>query len=108
MGIIEATNDSLAAGDFGFEGAGVVTRVGSGVQHLVVGDRVAFSSTGCFSTSQTMPEIYCTKMHESLTFQEAATMPCVFGTAMYGLVDLARLEAEQVRFDVSMPQTDTN
>ncbi|KAM0206097.1 hypothetical protein ACHAPQ_011621 [Fusarium lateritium] len=95
MGIVEATNDGLAAGDFGFEGAGVVTRVGSVVQHLVVGDRVAFSSTGCFSTSQTMPEIYCTKIHESLTFEEAATMPCVFGTAMYGLVDLARLEAEQ-------------
>ncbi|KAF4945826.1 hypothetical protein FGADI_11645 [Fusarium gaditjirri] len=95
MGIVEATNDGLAAGDFGFEGAGVVTRVGSGVQHLVVGDQVAFSSTGCFSTSQAMPEIYCTKIHESLTFEEAATMPCVFGTAMYGLVDLARLEAEQ-------------
>ncbi|KAF5573798.1 polyketide synthase [Fusarium pseudoanthophilum] len=80
---------------FDFEGAGVVTWVGSGVQHLVVGDRVAFSSTGCFYTSQTMPEIYCTKIHDSLTFEEAATMPCVFGTAMYGLVDLARLEAEQ-------------
>ena len=108
MGIVEASNDGLAAGDFGFEGAGVVTRVGSGVQHLAVGDRVAFSSTGCFSMSQTMPEIYCTMIHESLTFEEAATMPCVFGTAMYGLVDLARLEAEQVRFDDSMPQTGTN
>ncbi|KAF5665007.1 polyketide synthase [Fusarium heterosporum] len=95
MGIVEATNDGLVAGDFGFEGAGVVARVGSGVQHLVVGDRVAFSSTGCFSTLQAMPEIYCTKIHEYLTFEEAATMQCVFGTAMYGLVDLARLEAGQ-------------
>ncbi|CAG2008535.1 unnamed protein product [Fusarium graminearum] len=95
MGIVEATNNSLAASDFGFEGAGIVTRVGSGVQRLVVGDRVAFSSTGCFSTSQTMPKMYCTNIHKSLTFQEAAIIPCVFSTAMYGLVDLARLEAEQ-------------
>ncbi|KAL6912402.1 hypothetical protein FSST1_010162 [Fusarium sambucinum] len=96
MGIVEAINNGLAASDFGFEGAGVVTRVGSGVQHLVVGDRVAFSSTGYFSTSQTIPEIYCTNIPESVTFEEAATMLCVFGTAMYGLVDLARLEAEQI------------
>lgn len=96
MGIVEASNDGLAVGDFGFEGAGVVTSIGPDVQHLRVGDRVAFSSTGCFATSLTMPEISCTKIPASLSFEEAATMPCVYGTAMYGLVELARLEEGQV------------
>lgn len=98
MGIVEASKDVLATGDFGFEGAGVITEIGPNVEHLAIGDRVAFSSTGCFSTSQTMPEINCTKIPESLTFEEAATIPVVYGTALYGLLDLARLEKDQVSF----------
>lgn len=43
-----------------------------------------------------MAEIACARIPESLSFDEAATMPCVYGTAMYGLEDLARLEGEQV------------
>lgn len=94
MGIIEAGNEGI--GDFGVEGAGVVSSVGPNVQHLRVGDRVAFNWGGCFSTVLRMPEINCTKITESLSFEEAATMPCVYGTAMYGLMDVARLEKGQV------------
>ena len=98
MGIVEAGNGGLDSGDFGFEGAGIVCSIGPNVEHLRVGDRVAFSSVGCFSTSLSMRENACTKIPDSLSFEEAATMPCVYGTAMYGLMELARLEKGQVSF----------
>lgn len=93
MGIVDPGGDGKS--DFGFEGAGVITGVGPEVKHLRVGDRIAFSSPGCFATSLTMPEIACTKIPDMMSFEEAATIPCVFGTAMYGLEDLARLEEGQ-------------
>lgn len=89
MGIVDSGSEGY--GDFGFEGAGVVTSIGPDVKTLSLGDRVAFSSTGCFATSLTMAEIACAKLPEGLGFDEAATMPCVYGTALYGLENLARL-----------------
>ena len=96
MGIVEAGTGGPDSGDFGFEGAGIVSSIGPNVEHLVVGDRVAFSSVGCFAASLSMREDDCTKIPDSLSFEDAATMPCVYGTAMYGLMDLARLEKGQV------------
>ncbi|PGH15529.1 hypothetical protein AJ79_02311 [Helicocarpus griseus UAMH5409] len=93
MGIVEASNDGH--GDFGFEGAGIISSIGPDVQNLRPGDHVAFSSVGCFSTSLTIPEIACAKIPDSLSLEEAATMPCVYGTAMYGLMEAARLEKKQ-------------
>lgn len=98
MGIVEAGNGGLDSGDFGFEGAGIICSIGPNVEHLRVGDRVAFSSVGCFSTSLSMRQSACAKIPDSLSFEEAATMPCVYGTAMYGLMEVARLEKGQVSF----------
>ena len=98
MGIVEAGSGGLHIGDFGFEGAGTVCSIGPNVEHLRVGDRVAFSSVGCFSTSLSMRQNACAKIPDSLSFEEAATMPCVYGTAMYGLMEVARLEKGQVSF----------
>ncbi|KAK0611428.1 acyl transferase domain-containing protein [Immersiella caudata] len=93
MGIVDSGSEGN--GDFGFEGAGVITSVGPDVKWLSVGDRVAFSSTGCFATSLIMAEMACVKLPNMLSFEGAATMPCVYGTALYGLEDLARLEEGQ-------------
>jgi len=90
MGIVDPGAEGK--GDFGFEGAGVVTSIGPDVKGPNISDRVAFSSTSCFATSLTMSEVTCTKIPNSLTFEESATMPCVYGTVLYVLEDLARLE----------------
>lgn len=103
MGVVEAGNTGLDSGDFGFEGAGIVYSTGPNVEHLRVGDRVAFSSVGCFSTSLGMRESACAKIPDSLSFEAAATMPCVYGTVMYGLMEVARLKKGQVSFFQSGP-----
>jgi len=94
MGIIGSTSASL--GSFGHEGAGIIRKIGPGVKHLSVGDRVFMVSTGCFSTSFVTSEAGCEKIPDTLTFEDAATMPCVFATVIYSLIHVGRLEQGQV------------
>ena len=40
-------------------------------------------------------------MPDDLSFEDAATMPCVYGTVIHGLLDKARLEEGQVRIHIT-------
>jgi NADPH:quinone reductase-like Zn-dependent oxidoreductase len=95
MGIVDG-NEGSASG-LGVECSGVVTSVGPGVTDLQVGDRVAAMATSAYSTILKTPADMCVKIPDALSFEEAATMPSVFGTVIYGLLNLANLEAGQVR-----------
>lgn len=44
-----------------------------------------------------MSELLCAKIPDSLSFDEAATIPVVYATAIACLTDLARLSKDQVR-----------
>lgn len=44
-----------------------------------------------------MSELLCAKIPDSLGFDEAATIPVVYATAIACLTDLARLSKDQVR-----------
>lgn len=90
-GIVDIPEEGL-----GLEASGIVTTVGPGVKDLRVGDRVFLLSRGSFSTSVTVPEELCEKIPDSLSLQDAATMPCVYATAMYSLFDVGRLRKGQV------------
>lgn len=95
MGIVDgnkAESDGL-----GCESAGIVTHVGPDVKNLDVGDRVAVFSGNSYSTTLTTSSKLCVKMADGLTFEEAATMPCVYGTVIYSLLEIAKLEKDQVR-----------
>lgn len=92
MGVVEATKDGL-----GLEGAGVVRSVGQEVIDFVAGDRVMMFGHGCFSTRVAMPAKLCTKISDDLSFEEAATLPCVYGTVIHSLLTIGRLEKGQVR-----------
>lgn len=83
---------------FGLEAAGVVRRTGPGVKHLQPGDRVMLIARGSFATSITTSEQLCAKMPDNLSFDDAATMPCVYATAIYSLFTIGGLEKGQVRF----------
>jgi NADPH:quinone reductase-like Zn-dependent oxidoreductase len=78
----------------GLEGAGEVTRVGSKVQHIAVGDRVvtfAKRGAGCFQTFFRVNENAVVKVPPQMTLDEAAAIPLVFTTVLYSLSRVARL-----------------
>ncbi|KAK2012837.1 KR domain-containing protein [Colletotrichum eremochloae] len=86
MGIVDSSTSSL-----GLEAAGVVRQTGPDTKALARGDRVFVFGGGCFSTGIVISEKLCVKIPDTLSFEDAATMPCVFATVTHGLLDMARL-----------------
>jgi D-arabinose 1-dehydrogenase-like Zn-dependent alcohol dehydrogenase len=83
----------------GRELSGVVREVGSEVSGVQVGDRVCgLHADGCFSTRAIMLDSLVIRMPGGLEFQEAATMPACYTTAIQALVEVARLKSYQVCF----------
>lgn len=80
----------------GLEASGVVFRVGPEVKDLRVGDRVMLLGDGSFATHIVTPERLCAKIPANLTFEDAATMPAVFATAVYSLFNIGGLKRGQV------------
>ncbi|KAH7306034.1 polyketide synthase [Stachybotrys elegans] len=80
---------------FGYEGAGIVRRIGSNVEGLQPGDRVLLQHWASWATSIVANQHLFVKIPDSLPFANAATMPMVYSTAIHGLLNKARLEAGQ-------------
>ena len=78
-------------GVMGGEAAGVVLEVGPGVDDLSPGDRVFGVVTGGFGPVTVTDRRLLGVMPEGWSFTTAASVPVVFATAYYGLVDLAGL-----------------
>ncbi|CRG87956.1 Lovastatin nonaketide synthase [Talaromyces islandicus] len=81
--------------EIGLEGCGVVTGVGSGVSKFAVGDRVMYMSSGCFTSEITLSQKLCVKISDSMTFEQGASLPCVYATATMALVDKANIRPGQ-------------
>jgi NADPH:quinone reductase-like Zn-dependent oxidoreductase len=78
----------------GFEVAGVVQRVGSGVRHLAPGDRaVALLRFGGYARDVVAPADRAFRYPESLRPAEAAAIPVVFLTAWVCLFESGRARA---------------
>ncbi|VUC25932.1 unnamed protein product [Clonostachys rosea] len=94
MGVVDGSKED--GNGLGFECAGIIQGLGPDVpSDLKVGDRVMVFAGNSYSTVMKIPAVLCIKMPDTLSFEEAASMPCVYGTVVYGLQDLARLEAGQ-------------
>ncbi len=81
----------------GFDLGGVVTRVGADVTDHQVGDRVGgFSgyANGSWGTFVTCDARLVATLPSGLTAGQAAAAATAYGTAWYGLYDLARISAE--------------
>jgi NADPH:quinone reductase-like Zn-dependent oxidoreductase len=78
-------------GYLGVECAGVVSRVGKAVSHLAYGDRVCAMTEGAYSTFARCAATSAARIPDDMAFEDAASIAVVFGTAYYGLVELARL-----------------
>ncbi|WP_055404743.1 MULTISPECIES: sulfolipid-1 biosynthesis phthioceranic/hydroxyphthioceranic acid synthase [unclassified Mycobacterium] len=81
----------------GFDLGGVVTRVGEGVTEHRVGDRVGgFSgfANGSWGTFVTCDARLVATVPPDMTAGQAAAAATAYGTAWYGLCELARISAE--------------
>ncbi len=76
----------------GVECAGTITAMGSGVQHVHLGQRVMAIANGSFGTFVTTPAALVVGLPASLSLSDGATIPSVFLTAQYALVTLAQLQ----------------
>ncbi|WP_404656793.1 type I polyketide synthase, partial [Kitasatospora sp. GAS204A] len=81
------------AGLLGLEGAGVVLEVASDVTDLAVGERVFGIISGGFAPVAVADRQQIARMPRNWTFAQAASVPLVYLTAYYALVDLADLQA---------------
>lgn len=91
MGIIDIIPVSI-----GYEATGIVRRVGPQVERLSVGDRVALLGTHLFASTVTTTEKLCGKIPDELDFTNGASMPLVFATAIYSLINVGGLTQGQV------------
>lgn len=90
MGVLRGVKDSN-----GYEGAGVVSRIGSGVRHLTVGDRVMVLYDGLFKTKKVMHCRFAIRIPDGLSFDNAATMPIVYCTVVHAVVNKGELKKGQ-------------
>ncbi|KAM7187669.1 putative polyketide synthase [Naviculisporaceae sp. PSN 640] len=93
MGIVKNHSDG-----FGIDCAGIVRAVGPEAHatgEFKVGDRVMAIADDGYATVTTTLAAHCIRIPDSMALEEAATMPTVYGTVMYSLLDLARLEKGQ-------------
>ena len=89
LGLVDGGPDTRS----GSEGAGVVTEVGPEVTDLAPGDRVMGLIPDAFGPVAVTDQRVAGRIPDGWSFAQAASVPVVFLTAYYGLVDLAGLEA---------------
>ena len=90
MGIVPENEHLL-----GLEGAGIVRRVGKRAGNYKVGDRVAVIRNGTFANRIQVPTERTHLIPDSLTFEEAATIPLVYLTSLYSLSHVGNLKKGQ-------------
>ncbi|MEM7270658.1 MAG: SDR family NAD(P)-dependent oxidoreductase, partial [Pseudomonadota bacterium] len=88
----EALEDGFAGPTLGMECAGVVTRAGASAG-VSVGDEVIAFGPACFASHMTVASRAVAPLPEGTDFDTAASVPTIFITAQYSLVELARLSA---------------
>ncbi|MFI4954283.1 MAG: SDR family NAD(P)-dependent oxidoreductase [Gammaproteobacteria bacterium] len=81
------------AGGLGGDCAGVITRVGSGVEGFAIGDVVFGISLGAFRSHAVTDARLITHLPKALSFAQGASLPVVTLTADYGLYHLAQIKA---------------
>lgn len=91
MGIIPADEYML-----GCECSGIVRRIGPGVTKFRQGDRIAVMRNGSYTNRLLVPAKRAHIMPDGMSFEEAATIPLVFMTALYSLFHKGNLSEGQV------------
>jgi NADPH:quinone reductase-like Zn-dependent oxidoreductase len=78
----------------GYEGAGVIDGIGSGVTGLSIGDRVVYMSRfGGHASSVVVPADRLLPMDQGMTFEEGAALPVNYLTAYHMLFAVRRIRS---------------
>ncbi|KAI9038141.1 type I polyketide synthase [Aspergillus affinis] len=91
LGIVERAKTM----DFGFEASGIITRVGSEVRTMQVGDRVTLFHPQPMRTRAVFPAEQVLPVPNELTLAEAAAVPSAYATAICTLVGIGKLQKGQ-------------
>ncbi|KAI5923214.1 hypothetical protein F4810DRAFT_720380 [Camillea tinctor] len=87
---LDAVSDNLSS-----EYAGVVTRTGSGVVGVSIGDRVYGVGRGHFGNYTRVPAAFAQRLQPGDSLIEVATMPLAYMTALYALDHVAHIRRGQ-------------
>lgn len=82
----------VASPYLGVECSGIVSRTGAGVNSLELGDRVCAMSLGAYGTYARCLATSAAKIPAEMSFETAASIPVVYSTAYYGMIELARVQ----------------
>ncbi|MDL2716712.1 MAG: SDR family NAD(P)-dependent oxidoreductase [Acidobacteriota bacterium] len=99
MGMLpaEARSGTFGKDTLGFDCAGTVVACGEGVMNLQPGDAIVGIAPAAFASHAITRADLAVRRPAALGALEAATLPCAFITALYGLEHLARIqEGERV------------
>lgn len=75
----------------GLDGSGVICNVGTAVNMVAVGDRVAFATKNAFRNKVRLHKSLVQRVPTNMTFEEAAAIPYVYMAACQGIKYMARL-----------------
>ncbi len=83
------------AGALGSECSGIVTAVGEGLTEFAVGDAVISFATASFATHVIAPTGLTVRKPDSISFEQAASLPNAYVTAAFALRVAGRLQPAQ-------------
>ncbi|OTA81918.1 hypothetical protein M434DRAFT_85057 [Hypoxylon sp. CO27-5] len=81
--------------NIGFECAGIVKRIGHGVTKFKVGDRVCMLKAGSYANRVRVSVDRCHVIPDTMSFEEAATIPSVYLCSLYAMYHLGNLKEGQ-------------
>lgn len=85
----------LNSDNFGLECSGIVSKVGSKATDFAIGDKVCAVADGSLANFTRCQATSAWKLPDIFGMEVASTVPIVFCTAYYSLVDVARLQASE-------------
>ncbi|KAL8707779.1 MAG: hypothetical protein Q9220_007231 [cf. Caloplaca sp. 1 TL-2023] len=77
--------------EIGIECSGTVTAVGSDVKEIAAGDRVCALAKGAYASLVRTSQHLAVKLPQEMDLLRAASIPVVFTTAWYALIEVGRL-----------------
>ncbi|KAM5467173.1 Type I Iterative PKS [Microsporum ferrugineum] len=81
--------------EFGIESTGVISKIGSKVKDMQVGQRVLITGSGVLRSFKVMPVKRCIPVPDDLSLEDATTMTSVYATVILSLIRLGNLQKDQ-------------